>query len=151
MHMKRFFAEFKEFALKGSVIDLAVGIIIGTAFNGIINSLVKDIIMPPIGLALKQVDFSNLFVSISGGSYATLAEAQAAGAVTINYGLFLNLVISFIITAFVVFLMIKEINRLRRRRDSGKDSTATTKACPYCIQQIPLTATRCPFCTSELK
>jgi large conductance mechanosensitive channel len=145
--------EFKEFALKGNVIDLAVGIMLGVAFNSIVNSIVADIIMPPIGLLVGNVDFTNLFLLIRKGEvpgpYATLADAQAAGAITINYGIFLNTVISFLIIAFVLFFIIRSVNRLKRA-DEAESAEPTTKECPYCKSGIPLTATRCPFCTSEL-
>jgi large conductance mechanosensitive channel len=152
--MKKFFNEFKEFAIKGNVIDLAVGIIIGAAFNSIVNSLVKDIIMPPLGLAMKRVDFSNMFIDLSRNGYQTLAEAQAAGAPTINYGLFINNVITFLITALAVFMLVSWINRLRRRRESGEDKEndpQTHKKCPFCLSEIQIKATRCPHCTSTLQ
>jgi large conductance mechanosensitive channel len=139
--------EFKAFLMRGNVVDLAVGIIIGVAFGRIVSSLVNDILMPPIGLLLGRVDFSNLFLNLSGQSYATLAEAKAAGAATINYGLFLNTVIEFIIVAFAVFLLIRLINRLNQ----APPATPTTKTCPYCIAVIPLAASRCPQCTSDLR
>jgi large conductance mechanosensitive channel len=143
--------EFKEFAMRGNVIDLAVGIIIGGAFGQITTSLVNDIIMPPIGLILGQVDFSNLFISLSGQEFASLAEAQAAGAPTLNYGLFITTVINFLIIAFAVFLLVKAINQLRRAQDVGKEPPApTTKECPYCYSTIPIKASRCPSCTSEI-
>jgi large conductance mechanosensitive channel len=147
--MKNFFSEFKEFAIKGSVIDLAVGIVIGTAFNKVINSLVTDIILPPIGLILKKVDFSNMYVSLNGVHYENIVEAQKAGAPTINYGLFINNIISFAITAFAIFLIIKQINILRRKRDAGEE-TPSTKHCQYCYSIIPVKASRCPQCTSTL-
>ncbi len=141
--------EFKEFAMRGNVLDMAVGIIIGTAFGAIVKSLVTDIIMPPIGLLLGNVDFSNLFVVIEGaGSYETLAEAQAAGAVTLNYGIFVNTIINFVIVAFAIFMVVKNMNRLKRQEPAPEP---TTKECPYCLSAIPLNATRCPFCTSELE
>jgi len=147
------FKEFKEFALKGNVLDLAVGIVIGAAFTSIVNSLVADIIMPPIGLLLGKVDFSNLFLVLSDGKtpgpYATLAAAKAAGAVSINIGLFLNALISFAIVAFAVFLLVKGFNQLRRQKDAAQ-APVTTKECPRCLSVIPLAATRCPHCTSEL-
>ena len=139
------FKEFKEFAVKGNVIDMAVGIIIGAAFGKIVNSLVKDVLMPPIGLLLGKVDFSNLFVNLSGKSYETLSSAKAAGVATINYGLFINTLIDFIILALAIFLMVRQVNRLKRQPEPS------TKACPYCLSKIPLEATRCPHCTSELK
>jgi large conductance mechanosensitive channel len=137
--------EFKEFAVKGNVIDMAVGIIIGVAFGKIVSSFVNDVLMPPIGLVLGKVDFSSLFVNLSGKPYETLSSAKAAGAATINYGLFLNTVIDFIILAFAIFLMVRQVNRLKRQPE------ASTRACPYCLSKIPLKATRCSQCTSELK
>jgi large conductance mechanosensitive channel len=139
--------EFKEFAMRGNVVDMAVGIIIGAAFGKIITSLVTDIIMPPIGLVLGHVDFSSLFLNISGTPYATLAQAKAAGAATINYGLFLNTILDFIIVAFAVFLLVRQINRMRKQAAPEP----STKNCPFCISPIPLMAVRCPHCTSELK
>jgi large conductance mechanosensitive channel len=145
--------EFKEFVLRGNVLDMAVGIIIGAAFGTIVASLVNDVIMPPIGLLLGGVDFANLFVLLKAGSpaapYASLAEAQAAGAVTINYGVFINAVISFLIVAFVIFLLIRSINRMRREEEAPP-AEPTTKECPFCLSTIPIKATRCAFCTSEL-
>ncbi len=149
--MKKVFAEFKEFALKGSVIDLAVGIIIGAAFNSIVQSLVKDIIMPPVGFLLGKVDFSELYINLGSQEFESLKMAQEAGAPTINYGLFINSLISFLITAWVVFLIVKFINRIRRERDAEAPPTPTTRACPYCTKEIQKKATRCPFCTAELK
>ena len=148
------FKEFKEFAMRGNVVDMAVGIIIGAAFGTIVKSLVSDIIMPPIGLLLGNVDFSNMFAVLKAGStagpYASLADAQAAGAVSINYGAFINTVISFIIVAFAVFLVIRSINKLKREKEEPA-AEPTTKTCPYCQSTIPVKATRCPLCTSELK
>lgn len=140
--------EFKAFAMRGNVLDMAVGIIIGTAFGRIITSLVSDILMPPIGLILGKVDFSSLFVNISGKSYPTLAEAKAANAATINYGLFANTVIDFVIVAFVIFLLVRQINRWNKPAPAPAPAT---KDCPYCISAIPIKATRCPNCTSELR
>ncbi len=140
--------EFKEFIRRGNVIDLAVGVIIGTAFGKIISSLVNDIIMPPIGLLLGKVDFSNLFATLSGDSYKTLQEAQNAGAVTINYGVFLNNVVEFIIIAFTLFLVIRQINRLSKTKPAPTEPT--TKFCPHCCTEIPIKASRCPHCTSNL-
>ena len=140
--------EFKEFAMKGNVLDMAVGIIIGAAFGGIINSLVHDIIMPPIGLALGHVDFSNLFVNISGKAYPNLAAAKAAGAATINYGVFVNTVINFVIIAFAVFLLVREVNRWTKKQ--GPPPEATTKDCPYCLSKIPVKAKKCAYCTTAL-
>jgi large conductance mechanosensitive channel len=145
--------EFKEFVLRGSVVDMAVGIIIGAAFGTIVKSLVDDVIMPPIGLLLGGVDFANLFILLKAGSpaapYPSLADAQAAGAVTINYGVFINAVISFLIVAFVVFLLIRNINRLRREEEAPP-AEPTTKECPFCLSTIPIKATRCAHCTSEM-
>lgn len=141
--------EFKEFIMRGNVIDLAVGIIIGAAFGKIVTSLVNDIIMPPIGLLLGKVDFSNLFINLSGQPYATLAEAKDAGAATINYGLFINNVIDFLIVAVAVFLVVRVVNRLRRKPEAAP-AVPTTKECPYCFTAIPIKATRCPNCTSQL-
>lgn len=146
--------EFKEFAMRGNVIDMAVGIIIGAAFGAIVTSLVADIIMPPIGLLLGNVDFSNLFIvlreGIKTGPYSSLAEAKAAGAVTFNYGMFVNTIISFVIVAFAIFLLIRSINKLKRQKEAPP-SVPTTKECSYCLSVIPVKATRCPHCTSELK
>jgi len=148
------FKEFKEFAMKGNVVDMAVGIIIGAAFGTIVKSLVADVIMPPIGLLLGDVDFANLFVVIKQGSvagaFATVAEAQKAGAVTINYGMFMNTIISFVIVAFAVFLVIKNLNALKREEEAPPEEP-TTKDCPHCFSEIPIKATRCGFCTSELQ
>ena len=141
------FKEFKEFAMRGNVLDMAIGIVIGAAFGRIITSLVNDILMPPIGLLLGNVDCSSLFLNISGKSYATLAEAKAAGAATINYGMFLNTVIDFAIVAFVIFLVVRQINRWNKPAPAPAPST---KECPYCVSAIPVKATRCPNCTSEL-
>ncbi|HVO64916.1 MAG TPA: large-conductance mechanosensitive channel protein MscL [Syntrophales bacterium] len=145
--------EFKEFAMRGNVVDMAVGIIIGAAFGTIVKSLVDDIIMPPIGLLLGNVDFSNLFLVMKSGKmagpYATLADAKAAGAVTLNAGVFFNTVISFIIVAFSVFLIIKQINMLKRKE--AAPAIPITKECVYCLSTIPIKASRCPNCTSELK
>jgi large conductance mechanosensitive channel len=145
----RMLKEFKEFAIRGNVIDMAVGVVIGGAFGKIVNSLVTDIIMPPIGLLLANVDFSNLFINLSEKPIHSLAEAKAAGVPTINYGLFLNAVLDFIIVAFVIFLFVREINILRRHKAAPAEPT--TKSCPYCISTIPLSATRCPQCTSQLE
>ncbi len=143
--------EFKEFAMRGNLVDLAIGFIVGAAFSKIVTSLVNDIVMPPIGLLLGRVNFSNLFLNISGEAYSSLAEAKAAGAPTINYGLFLNTIIDFIIVAFVMFLLVKQINRLKAQTDKKPAAAPKTKDCPYCYSSIPLKAKRCPFCTSEIK
>jgi len=139
--------EFREFIMRGNVVDLAVGVIIGGAFGKIVSSLVSDVIMPPIGLLLNGVDFSNLFVSLTGQPYATLAEAQAAGAPTLNYGNFINSVIDFLLVGLVIFLLIRAINRLQRPAPAAEPST---KECPFCFSAIAVKATRCPSCTSQL-
>jgi large conductance mechanosensitive channel len=144
------FKEFKEFAMRGNVVDLAIGIIIGGAFGKIVSSFVSDILMPPIGVLLGKVDFSNLFIGLSGKTYTTLQEAKAAGAATINYGLFFNTVLDFLIVAFAVFLLVKQINRLKREEQPAP-AAPTTKDCPFCLSSVPLKAIRCPHCTSELK
>lgn len=141
--------EFKEFAMRGNVLDMAVGIILGAAFGRIVNSFVNDIMMPPIGLLLGKVDFSSLFVNLTGNPIASLAEAKAAGAATINYGLFINNVIDFTIVAFAIFLLIRQINAMKRRSEAVP-AAPSTKKCSYCRLDIPLQATRCPHCTSEL-
>jgi large conductance mechanosensitive channel len=147
------FKQFREFAMRGNVVDMAVGIIIGAAFGTIIKSLVSDIIMPPVGLLLGNVDFANLFVILkpgpeAAGPYAALADAQAAGAVTLNYGVFINTIISFLIVAFALFLVIRAMNMARKKQ---APAPVTTKDCPYCLSKVPLKATRCPNCTSQLQ
>ncbi len=139
--------EFKEFAMRGNVIDLAVGIILGAAFSGIVTSLVKDVIMPPIGMILGGVDFSEFFINLSGTPYETLAAAQEAGAATINIGLFINTVLNFVIVAFAIFIVIKQINRLKK---APPPADPTTKDCPQCLSSVPIKATKCAFCTSNL-
>jgi large conductance mechanosensitive channel len=141
------FKEFKEFIMRGNVLDLAVGIVIGAAFGKIVTSLVTDILMPPIGVVMGKVDFSNLFIDLSGHGYPSVAAAKAAGAATINYGLFLNTLVDFLIVAFVIFLVVKQANRLKR---PAPVAAATTKECPFCHTNIPIPATRCPNCTSQL-
>ena len=144
--------EFREFAMRGSVVDMAVGIIIGAAFGTIVNSVVSDIVMPPIGLLLGNVDFSNLFVvlreGIQAGPYASLADAAKAGAVTVNYGMFINRIISFLIVAFAMFMLIRSMNKLKR--SEAVPAEPTTKDCPFCYSAIPIKATRCPHCTTQL-
>ncbi len=146
--------DFKEFAVKGNVVDMAVGIILGAAFGAIVKSLVSDIIMPPIGLLLGNVDFTNLFMVLKEGKtaapYVSLEEAKAAGAVTLNMGVFINTIISFVIVAFSVFLLIRSINRLKREEETPAPPPAT-KECPFCLSAIPIKAVKCGFCTSELK
>jgi large conductance mechanosensitive channel len=142
--------EFKEFAMRGNVVDMAVGIIIGAAFGAIAKSLVSDVIMPPIGLMLGGVDFSDLYLNLSGGAYASLAEAQKAGAVTINVGIFLNTVLNFVIVAFCVFLLVKAINAMKRQ-DTAAPPPPDSKDCPYCLMAVPIKATKCGHCTSTLE
>jgi len=144
------FKEFKEFAVRGNVVDMAVGIIIGAAFGKIVTSFVSDILMPPIGLLLGKMNFANLFIDLSGNGFATIEEAKKAGAATINYGLFLNTIFDFVIVAFAVFLLIRQINRMRREPEPAP-AAPTTKECPFCLSTIPLNAVRCAHCTSELK
>jgi large conductance mechanosensitive channel len=143
-----FTSEFKEFAMKGNVLDMAVGIVIGAAFGSIVNSLVKDVLMPPLGLVLGKVNFTDLFISLDGKTYATLAEAQAAAAPTINYGLFINTIINFIIVALAIFVVIRQINAMKRKPAPPEPNT---KTCPYCMESIPKAAIKCSHCTSDLK
>ena len=141
--------DFREFAARGNVIDLAVGVIIGAAFGKIVTSLVNDVVMPPIGMAIGRVDFRNLFVALDRQAYASLADAQQAGAPTINYGQFMNTVFEFLIVAFVIFMMVRQLNRLKTPEPTPpKDDS---RDCPYCVSRIPVKATRCPNCTSELR
>jgi len=142
--------EFKEFAMRGNVLDMAVGIIIGGAFGKIVTSFVSDILMPPLGLLLGKMDFSNLFINLSGGAYTKLAEAKAAGAPTLNYGIFFNAVIDFLIVAFAIFLLIRQVNRLKRE-PAPAPAAPSARDCPYCCSAVPLKATRCPACTSEIR
>ena len=148
------FKEFREFAMRGNVVDMAVGIIIGASFGGIISSLVADVIMPPIGLMLGNVDFTNLFMTLkegakAAGPYASLADAKAAGAVTVNVGVFVNTIISFLIVAFAMFMVIRGVNRMKREAPAPA-AAPTTKDCPFCFTAIPIKAKRCPNCTSQL-
>lgn len=138
--------EFREFAMRGNLLDMAIGIILGAAFGRIITSLVADIVMPPIGLALGGLDFSSLFVTLRGGPYPSVAAAKAAGAPTINYGIFINTVIDFVIVAFIMFLVVRQINRMQRTPEAAP----ATKSCPYCLSAIPTAAVRCAYCTSDL-
>jgi len=147
--------EFKDFAVKGNVVDMAIGIIIGGAFGTIVKSLVDDVLMPPIGLLLGGVDFANLFVVLQDGAtaaapYGALSAAKTAGAVTINYGIFFNAIISFLIVAFAVFMLVRSVNNLRRQEEAPPEEP-TTKECPYCFSTIAIKASRCPHCTSEFK
>jgi large conductance mechanosensitive channel len=141
--------EFKDFIMRGNVLDLAIGVIIGGAFGKIVSSLVTDVLMPPIGMLLGKVDFSNLYLNMSGGSFSSLADAQKAGAATLNYGLFLNNVINFLIVALVIFIIVKQVNRLQKPA-AQPEAEPTTKECPFCKSTIPIKATRCPNCTSQL-
>ncbi len=141
-------SEFKQFAMRGNVIDLAVGFVVGGAFSKIVSSLTGDVLMPPLGVVLGHVDFSNLFIDLGSKHYDTLAQAKAAGAATLNYGVFINTIIDFLIIAFAVFLLVKWVNHLT---GADKPAAPTTKDCPYCLNSIPLAATRCGHCTSELK
>ncbi len=141
------FREFRAFAMRGSMIDMAVGIIVGAAFGRVVTSLVSDIVMPPIGLLTGRSDFSNKFINLSGHAYASLAEAKSAGAATINYGVFLNALCDFLIVAFVVFILIRQVNRLKSEQEA---SVAATRDCPFCLSSVAIKATRCPHCTSAL-
>jgi large conductance mechanosensitive channel len=141
------FKDFKEFIMRGNVLDLAVAVVIGGAFGKIVTSMVNDMIMPPIGVVLGKVDFSNLYINLSGTEYKSLSAAQAAGAATINYGLFVNTVINFIIVAAAIFIVVRMSNKIKI---PAKSATPTTKACPYCLSTIPIKATRCSHCTSEV-
>ena len=141
------FKEFKEFAMKGNVLDMAVGIIIGAAFGKIVTSFVNDVLMPPLGLLIGKMDFSGLFLDLSGQHYPTIDAAKKAGAATLNYGLFINTIIDFLIVAFAIFLFIKQVNRLKR---PAPDAPVSTKECPFCASTIPMQASRCPHCTSQL-
>ena len=140
--------EFKEFAMKGNVLDMAIGIIIGAAFGKIVTSFVSDILMPPLGKLLGNVDFSGLFINLSGQDYPTIAAAKEAGAATLNYGIFINTIIDFILVAFAVFLLVRQVNKMKRQ---PPPADPTSKSCPFCISSIPIKASRCPNCTSELK
>lgn len=140
--------EFREFLMRGNVVDMAVGFVIGLAFGRIVTSLVNDIIMPPVGLALKGIDFANLFIALRGGPYPSLAAAKAAGAPTINYGVFINTIIDFVIVAAVIFLVVRSLNRMR---PAPPAQAPATRECPYCLSQIALKARRCAYCTSELQ
>ncbi|MCR5262059.1 MAG: large-conductance mechanosensitive channel protein MscL [Candidatus Gastranaerophilales bacterium] len=156
--LKKNLDEFKTFAMRGNVIDMAVGIIIGAAFGKIVDSLVKDVIMPPLGMLMSGVDFTNLYITLPNKNgeiltYESLEQAQAAGAITINYGIFINTVISFILVAFAVFMMIKFINKLKdtAAKEEAQTEEATTKTCPKCFSSVDIRATRCPHCTSEIE
>ncbi len=144
------FKEFKEFAMKGNVVDLAVGVVIGGAFGKIVTSLVNDIIMPLVGLLIGGVDFTNLFITLDGSNFSTLAEAQEAGAATLNYGLFIGAIIDFLIISFSIFMVIRQVNKLKKKEEVVVEEV-TTKECNYCHTEIPIKATRCPHCTSNLE
>ena len=143
--IKSVFKEFKEFAVRGNVLDMSIGIIIGAAFGKIVTSLVNDILMPPLGLLLGRINFANLFVNLSDRNFASVEEAKRAGVATINYGLFINTVIDFLLVSFTIFMIVRQINRFQRKEDNKK-----TKNCPYCEMSIPVNAARCPYCTSTL-
>ena len=145
--MKNIVKEFKEFAMRGNVLDMAVGIIIGAAFGKIVTSFVSDLLTPPLGKLTGNVDFSNLFISLSSEQYSTLDAAKEAGVATINYGIFLNTIIDFIIVAFAVFMLVKQVNRLKK---APEPTTPKEKECPFCVTMIPIKATRCPHCTSTI-
>ena len=145
-----FVKEFKDFIMRGNVLDLAVGVIIGAAFQGIVNSLVNDIIMPLVTIVTGGIDFQNWFISLDGSKYATLTAAKEAGASTLNYGVFLTAIINFLIMAFVIFMIVKTLNKLTKKKEEPEEEAVTTKACAYCKTEIDLEATRCPNCTSEL-
>ncbi len=152
--MKKFFGEFREFIAKGNVIDLAVGVIIGGAFSNIVKNLVENLITPLISLITKQVSFTDMFIALDGNEYATLAAAQEVGAATLNYGLFIQAVIDFLITAFVIFLLVKGINKIRnmgKKEETPVEEAPNTKVCPFCKSEIAIDATRCPNCTSEVE
>jgi large conductance mechanosensitive channel len=142
--------EFRKFIARGNVLELAIGIMIGAAFNSVVSSFVSDIIMPPIGLLLGNTDFSDLFINLSGGQYESVAAAEEAGAATINYGIFINTVLDFVIIAFVLFLIVRQVSRMERKEEE-KPEEPTTKKCPHCLTEILIGATRCPHCTSQLE
>jgi len=141
--------DFKEFAVRGNIVDMAVGIVLGASFGGIVTSLVNDVLMPPIGLVLGKVDFSNLFISLTGRHFDSVAAAKSAGAATLNYGLFLNTIINFTIVAFAMFLIVRQVNKLRQ--PAPAPAAPAVKSCAFCCSDIPIAATRCPHCTSQLK
>jgi large conductance mechanosensitive channel len=143
--------EFKEFAMKGNMVDLAIGVIIGGAFGKVVTSIVNDIVMPPIGLLLGKVKFTDLFISLNGGSYKTLEDAKAAGAPTLNYGLFINTIVDFLIVSLVIFFVVKQLNRFRRKQEDKPDPKMLTKECPECLSEIPKPAVRCKYCTAKLE
>jgi len=141
--------DFKEFAVRGNIVDMAVGIVLGASFGGIVTSLVNDVLMPPIGLLLGKVDFSNLFISLTGRHFDTVAAAKTAGAATLNYGMFLNTIINFSIVAFAMFMIVRQVNKLRPAAPAP--AAPAIKSCAFCCSDIPIAATRCPHCTSQLK
>ncbi len=143
--------DFKEFAMQGNIVDMAIGVIIGGAFGKIVTSLVNDMIMPLIGILLGRVDFSNLFIALDGASYPTMKAAHDAGAATLNYGIFINTIIEFLIISFSIFMVIKKMNKLMKKDEIVEEEVVTTKECPYCLSEINIDASRCPNCTSELE
>lgn len=149
----RLIDEFKQFALKGSMLDMAIGLMLGAAFNGVVNSLVNDLLMPPLGLLMSNEAFTDLYINLSGGQFDSLAEAQSAGAATLNYGVFINNAISFAITALALFFLVRWFNTLTRRNEAKDEAfeAAAMKECPFCFSDIPRRATRCPHCTSQLQ
>jgi len=146
-----FFEEFRKFAVRGNMLDMAVGIVIGAAFTGVVSSLVNDILMPPLGFLMGGIDFSDYFINLSGGVYRSLADAQAAGAATINYGAFINNIINFLIVAFALFITVRAMNHMREESATGDKKDASIRVCQYCRMDIPKEATRCPHCTSQLE
>lgn len=146
-----FFEEFRKFAVRGNMIDMTVGIVIGAAFTGVVNSLVNDILMPPLGFLMGGIDFSNYFINLSGGAFRSLSDAQAAGAATINYGAFVNNIINFLIVSFALFITIRTMNHMREEAARGEKKESAIRVCEYCRMDIPKEATRCPHCTSQLE
>ncbi|WP_179232997.1 large conductance mechanosensitive channel protein MscL [Paenibacillus rigui] len=143
--------EFKEFAMKGNMVDLAIGVIVGGAFGKVVTSIVNDVVMPPIGLLLGKVNFSDLFISLDGNHYPTLADAKKASAATLNYGLFINTLLDFLIVSFVIFITVKQLNRLRKKQEEKPDPKKETKECPECLSDIPKLAVRCKYCTAYVE
>ncbi|MCZ8519151.1 MULTISPECIES: large-conductance mechanosensitive channel protein MscL [Paenibacillus] len=147
----KFIKEFKEFAIKGNMIELAIGVIIGGAFGKVVTSIVNDLVMPPIGLLLGKVNFKDLYIALNGAHYPTLAEAQTNKITTLNYGLFISTMLDFLIVAFVIFIAVKQLNRLRRKEEAKPDPKGNIKECPECLSDIPRKATRCKYCTAQLE
>jgi large conductance mechanosensitive channel len=146
----KIFKEFKEFAIKGNMVELAIGVIIGAAFSKVVTSIVNDLVMPPVGLLLGRVSFTDLFISLDGKSYASLAEAKAAAAPTLNYGIFINTLLDFLIVAFVIFIAVKQLNRFRKKQEAKPDPKSGLRSCPECLSEIPREAVRCKYCTSPV-